>query len=163
MKLHLDSHSFVPLYHKKFDYGHDKVFRVIATETLSVPPGHTRITPAHIANWKRPPIQVCALFEPKDKFEPNNEVCAPNVLFDLTEEVIPIAIDNKTEEEITIYKNITLGFSEIVPEAIINNISKSPKSLAAPIRNKYDLNVLKKSVDKDIPKRFHDQFGSLVK
>ena len=127
MKLELDSNSFVPLYHKRFDYGNYNVFRVISTATLSVPPGHTRIIPAHIPNWKRPPIQVCALFEPRDKFESNNEVCAPNVLFDLTEEVIPIAVDNKTEEEITIYKNTTLGFSEIVPEAVINNISKLPK------------------------------------
>ena len=164
MKLQSDSHSFVPLYHKKFDYGHDNVFRVISTQTLSVPTGHTRITPAHVPKWKRPPIQVCALFEPKDKFEPNNEVSAPNVLFDFTEGVIPIAIDNKTDEEITIYKNTTLGLSEIVPEAVINNNSKLLESLPAPIKNnKYDLNILKKSVDKDIPKRFHDQFGSLVK
>ena len=163
MKLKLDSNTFVPLYLKQFEYGRDIFFRVIVTEKLSVPPGHTRIIPAHIANWKRPPIQVCALFEHKDKFEPNNEVSAPNVLFDLTEEVIPIAINNKTEE-FTIYKNRTLGFSEILPEAVINNISKLPKPLPAPIKkNKYDLNKLKKSVDKDIPKRFHDQFGSLVK
>ena len=136
MKLKLDSNSFVPLYHKQFEYGHDNVFRVISTETLSVPPAHTRIIPAHIPNWKRPPIQVCAIFEPKDKFEPYNDVSAPNFLFDLTEEVIPIAIDNKTEEEITIYKNTTLGFSEIVPEAVINNISKLPESLPAPIKKK---------------------------
>ena len=39
-----------------------------------------------------------------------------------------------------------------------------PKPLTVPIKNiKYDLNILKKSVDKDKPKRFHDQFGSLVK
>ena len=87
-----------------------------------------------------------------------------NVFFDLTEEVIPIAIDNKTEEGITIDKNTTLGFPEIVPEAVIINMSKLPKSLPAPIKNnKDDLNFLKKSVDKDIPKHFHDQFGSLVK
>ena len=164
MKLKLDSNSFVPLYHKQFDYGNDNVFRVISTETRSVPPGHSRIIPAHIPNWKRPPKQVCALFEPRDKFESNNEVSATNVLFDLTEEVIPIAIDNKTEEEITIYKSTTLGLSEIVPEAVINNISKLPKALPVPTKNnKYDLNILRKSIDKDIPKRFHDQFGSLVK
>ena len=46
--------------------------------------------------------------------------------FDLTEEFFPIAIDNKTEEEFTIYKNTTLGFSEIVPE-VISNISKMLK------------------------------------
>ena len=89
---------------------------------------------------------------------------APKVFFDLTEEVMPIANHNKTEEKITIYKNTTLGFPKIVPEAVINNISKSPKSLPAPIENnEYDLNILKKSVDKDIRKRLHDQFGSLVK
>ena len=148
MKLQLDSDSFVPLYHKQFDCGNDNVFRVISTKTLSVPPGHTRIIPAHIPNWKRPPVSVCALFEPKDKFESNNDVSAQNVLFDVTEKVVPIPIDNKTEEEITIYKNTTLGFSEIVPEAVINNISKLPKSLPAPIKNnKCDLNFLKKSVD----------------
>ena len=150
-KLQIGSNSFVPLYHKQYDYGHDNVFRVISTETLSVPPGHTRNILAHIPNWKRPPIQVCALFEPKDKFEPKNEVSAPNVLFDLTEQAIPKAIDNKTEEEITIYKNTTLGFSEIIPEAVINNISKLPKSLPAPIKNnKYVLNILKKNLSTKI-------------
>ena len=134
MKLQIDSKSFVPLYHKQYEYGHDKVFRVISTETLSVPPGHTRIIPAHIPNWKRPPIQVSALFQPKDKYEPNNEVSAPHVLFDFAEEVIPIDIDNKTEEEITVYKNTTLEFSEVLPEAVINNISKLPKPLPAPIK-----------------------------
>ena len=64
----------------------------------------------------------------------------------------------------TIYKNTTLGFSEIVPEAVMNNISKLSKPLPAPIKDKkYNLNILNYSVDKDISKRFHDQFGSLVK
>ena len=102
IKLKLDSNSFAALCHKQFEHGHDNVSRVISTEPLSVPRGHSRIIPAHIPNWKRPPIQVCALFEPKDKFEPNNEVSARNVLFDLTEEVFPMAINNKTEEEISI-------------------------------------------------------------
>ena len=164
MKLQLDSNSFLLLYHKQYEDGHDDVFRVILTETLSVLPGHTRIIPAHIPNRKRPPIKLCALFEPKHKFEPNSEVSALNVFFDLSEEVIPIAIENKTEEEITIYKNTTLGFSEIIPEAVIKNMSELPKSLPAPIKiSKYDLKTLEKSVDKVIPKRFHDQFGSLVK
>ena len=70
------------------------------------------------------PIQFCALFEPKDNFKTNDEVSALIVLFDFIEEVIPIAIGNRTEEEITMYRNTTLGSSEIVPEALINGISK---------------------------------------
>ena len=43
-------------------------------------------------------------------------------------------------------------------------LSKLTNPLPAPIKNnKYDLNTLEKSVDKDIPERFHDQIGSLVK
>ena len=79
MKLQLDSNNFVPLYHREYEYGHDNVFRVISPEKLLVPPDPTRIIPAHIPNWKRPPIKVCALDEPKDKFQPNNKVSAPNV------------------------------------------------------------------------------------
>ena len=34
MKLQIDSNSFVPLYHRQYEYGNDNVFRVISTETL---------------------------------------------------------------------------------------------------------------------------------
>ena len=85
-------------------------FAVISTKTLSVPPGHSKIFPAHIPNCKVSPIQICALFEPKDKFEQNNQVSAPNVFFDLTEEVIPIAINNKTEEKSQSTKTRHSGF-----------------------------------------------------
>ena len=89
---------------------------------------------------------------------------AENVTFDFSEEVTQIAINNKTEEEITIYKNIRLRISENVPKVVISMFSKMPKTLPVPIRNnKQNLNILKKSVDKDMSKRFHDQFESLVK
>ena len=136
LKLQLDSHSFVLLYHKQFDYGHDNVFRVVSIETLSIRPGHTKMFPTHIPNWKRLPKQVCELFEPKDKFEPTNEVSASNVFFDFTEEVIPKTIDDKSEKQVTMYKNKTLEVSEIVPEAVMNNTSKMPKSLPVPIKKK---------------------------
>ena len=88
----------------------------------------------------------------------------PNVFFYFTDEVFPIAIDNKTEEEIAIYRNTTLGFSKIVAEPVMNKILKMLDSLPVPTNNnKYDQNILKNSVDKDIPKLFLDQFESLVK
>ena len=92
--------------------------------------------PTHIPNWKRLPKQVCELFELKDKCEPTNEVSASNVFFDFTEEVIPKTIDDKSEKQVTIYINKTLEVSEIVPEAVMNNTSKMPKSLPVPIKKK---------------------------
>ena len=43
----------------------DKVFRVISTEKLSVFPGRTKVFPAQTPYWKRPTVEVCALFELK--------------------------------------------------------------------------------------------------
>ena len=109
MELKLDSGNSVPLYHKKFDeYGVDTIFRVVASETLSVASGHVTLIPAHIPSFKCPPIPLCAVFAPKEKFDETNELSAPNVLFDLSDEIIPIAIDNRTENDITIYKDFDL-------------------------------------------------------
>ena len=142
------SHNFVILHRKQFNYGHENIFRVTSMETLSVLSGHTRIIPAQIPNWQQPLIKFFALFERKDKFKRINEVSAPNGLFDFTVEVIPTAIDNKTEEEITIYKITTFGFSEVVSKPVIKTVPKMPISLSMPIKNnKHDLNILKKKVD----------------
>ena len=135
MQIKIDSHPFLPLYHKWFDYGHDDIFRVNLTETPSIPPGHTKIIPAHVVMWKRPRIKIFAFFETRDNFEGNNELSAPNLFFHFTEEVISIALDNKTEHEVTIYRNTTLGFSKIVPEAVMKNNSKLLKSLPVPTKN----------------------------
>ena len=165
MELKLDSGNAVPLYHKQFnDYGVDTIFRVVASETLSVPSGHVTIIPAYIPSFKRPPVQLCAVFEPKEKFDESNELSAPNVLFDLTEEVIPVAIDNRTDNDVTIYKDTTLGFSEIVPPAVLNSISHDETQLQVlPAKpNKYDLNLVKKSVVEPIPRSCQEKFARLV-
>ena len=102
--------------------------------------------------------------ERNDRFEPKNEVSAPTVLFDSTEEFHSIDFDNKTEERITVYKNTTIGFTDFLPKAVIKNNTKLRKSLPASIKvKKYDLNILKKYFDRDVPNRFHDQFRSFVK
>ena len=165
MELKLDSGNSVPLYHKKFDdYGVDSIFRVFASETLSVPPGHVTLIPAHIPSFKCPPIPLCAGFEPKEKFDETNELSASNVLFDLSEEIIPIAIDNCTENDITIYKDTTLGFSEIVPPAVLNSITNEEAPLKmTPLKpDKYDLDRGKKLVKGPIPRECQEQFALLV-
>ena len=110
-ELKIDSGISVPLYHKKLDdYGVNTIFRVVASDNLSVPYCHVTLIPAHIPSLKRPPIPLCAV----EKFDESNELSAPNVLFDLSEEIITIAIDNRTENDIINYKDTTLGFSEMV-------------------------------------------------
>ena len=116
MELRLDPSHSVRMYQKTFDYHTKTVFRVVATETTLIPAGHTKILPAHIPNWKRPPITRNAVFEPQSKFSTENEFFVPNILFNYSEEVIPIALGNKADTDVTIYKNTTLGFCEVIPD-----------------------------------------------
>ena len=124
MELKLDSTHSVPLYHKNFEIDHNAIFRVVATETINIPAGHATILPAHIPNWKRPPFHLNAVFEPLEKFTMSENISAPNILFDFSDEMIPVIMTNTTDSEITIYKNTTLGSSEFVSDDIINNVSR---------------------------------------
>ena len=98
------------------------------------------------------------------QFGTKTEVSAPKILIDLSEEIIPIAIDNGTEEKITNYTNTTLRLCKTVQKILINHSTNMPKLQEVPTKNnKHEMNTWKNSVDKDIRKRFHDQFESLVK
>ena len=162
MELRLDPTHSVSMYHKKFEYYANTVFRVVATENTLVPAGHTKVLPAHIPQWKRPPTTLHAIFEPQDRFSPTEDISAPNILFNFSDEVIPIAIENKTAMDKTIYKNTTLGFSEIVSDETLQN-ARNPQE-APPVKqlNKYDLRNVTTSIDKNLPSSIQKQFNDLI-
>ena len=173
MELKLESTHSVPLYHKNFEIDHNAIFRVVATETINVPAGHATILPAHIPNWKRPPFHLNAVFEPLEKFNMSEDISAPNILFDFSDDTIPVIMTNTTDSEITIYKNTTLGSSEFVSDEIINNVSRPLPAPSVPpaegsVQNrtdssKYDLQTVITSVDPTIHRQYHQQFAALVK
>ena len=110
MELSLDPSHSVRMYQKTFHYHTKTVFRVVATGTTLVPAGLTKIPPAHIPNWRRPPVTLNAVFELQSKFS------VPNILFNYSEELIPFALENKADTDVTIYRITTLGFSEVFPD-----------------------------------------------
>ena len=71
--------------------GQDSVFQILSSENLSVLPAHKKLTFTPNRDW---------IFQPKDKFGPQEEVFAPNKLFDLLEQFIAIAIDNQKRKQI---------------------------------------------------------------
>ena len=151
MELRLDPSHSVRMYHKTFDYHSKTVFRVVATETTLVRARHTRILPAHIPNWKRPPVNLNVVFEPQSKFSTVNEFSVPNILFNYSEEGIPIALENKADIDVTIYKNTTLGFSEVILDGWLNGISLMPKPLPVTQLSKYDLRHVTQAIDSSVP------------
>ena len=162
MELRLDPSHSVRMYHKTFDYHTNTAFRVVATETTLVPAGHTKILPAHIPNWKRPPVTLNAVFEPQSKFSTENQFSVPNILFNYSEEVIPIALENKADTDVTIYKNTTLGFSEVIPDGWLNGISPMPKPLPVTQLSKYDLRHVTQAIDSSVPPECRNKFKDLV-
>ena len=147
---------------QNFDYHTNTVFRVVATETTLVPAGHTKILPAHIPNWKRPHVNLNAVFEPQRKFSTENEFSVPNILFNYSEEVVPIALENKADTDVTIYKNTTLGFSEVIPDGSLKGISPMPKPLPVTQLSKYDLRHVTQSIDSSVPPDCRNKFKDLV-
>ena len=74
-----------------------------------MPSGHTAVVPAFIPEWKRPPIAVAALFEPNGRFNGDKTLTAPDMLFNYSEDVIPVVVENSGDEPVTLYKDTTLG------------------------------------------------------
>ena len=165
-KLRVNDDTFVPLYHKVYTIQTDQVFRVASTDNVWIPAGHSMIIPAHIPGWKRPPIELAAVFEPHERFKVDKEVSADHVLFKFAEETIPVMVTNTGDEAVMIHKGTTLGQSELVATDEIQNIStlksrKSPK-LTDKKDAKYDLKLVKNSIDTGISQEAKAKFSKLI-
>ena len=162
--LRLDDDTQVPLYHREIDEGTTSVFRVVVSETVSVPAGHSMIVPALMQDWKRPLHETVAIFEPNDRFDGTKEAVAPNILFNLAEPTVPVTVENTGDEPLTIYEKTTLGTSEILPIRALRSIfpPKSEVMGREKLDPAYDLKYVIDSVSPEIPLKLKKKFGDLV-
>ena len=65
------------------------------------------IIPAHIPGWKRPSIELAAVFEPHERFKVDKEVSADHVLFNFSEETTPVIVSNTRDEATMIHKAVS--------------------------------------------------------
>ena len=166
-KLLIGDTASVPLYHMKFEIPYNKVFRVASQDTISIPSGHSAVVPAFIPDWKRPPIALAALFEPNGRFNGDKALTAPDMLFNYSEDIIPVVVENSGDEPVTLYKDTTLGTSKIVPKEHIQNVGihkpkKKPPTKFNRNDEKYNLIHVKTAVDNQLPFPLQDEFGSLI-
>ena len=103
-ELNLDPSHSVRMCQKTFDYNTNTVFWVLATETTLVPGGDTKTLRAHIPNWKRPPVTLNAVFEPRSKVSHENDFSVPNILFNYSDKNITISLENKADPDMITYK-----------------------------------------------------------
>ena len=94
----------IRFYYKKFEIPLNKVFLVVSQETISIPSGHSAVVPAFISECKRPSIALTALFEPNGRFNGNKALTAPDMLFNYSDEVISVVIENSDDGFVTCTK-----------------------------------------------------------
>ena len=77
------------------------------------------IVPGTIPGWKAPPVARVALFEPHERFTNHEGQVAQDALFSFEKGIVPITIANTNDEVLTIYKDTTLGSSQLVSDRLI--------------------------------------------
>ena len=136
----------VPLYRKQFSFNEKQVYRVVALEKVSIPPKDVMIVPGTIPGRKAPPVARVVLFEPHERFINNENQIAQDALFGFEKGIVPMTIANTNDEVFTIYKDTTLGSSQLVSD----RLNKKQTKNYTEVDPKYDLEKVKKAISKEI-------------
>ena len=160
--LKIDRNTLVLLYGKQFSFYEKQVFRVVALEKVSIPPQHVMIVPCTIPGWKAPPVARVALFEPHERFIDNENRTAQGALFSFEKGIVLITIANTNDEVLTIYKDTTLGSSQLVSDRLIQEINEKQRKTNNEVDPKYDLENLKKAISKEMNNNCRADFRNLI-
>ena len=97
------------------------------------------ILPGTIPGWKAPPAARVALFEPQERFIDNENQIAQDALFIFEKVIVPITIANINDEVLTIYKDTTLGSSQLLSDRLIQEVNQKQMKIYNEVDPKYDL------------------------
>ena len=148
--MRIDRTTLVPTYTKHFSFDEKQVYRVVALEKVSIPPQHVMIVPGTILGWKTPPLGRVALFEPHERFIKNENQIALVSLFSFEEGLIPITKANTKDENLTVYKDTTLGSSQLVSDRLMQEVNQKQTKEYNEEDPKYGLENKKKALSKEI-------------
>ena len=161
-KLKTDRNILVPFYRKQFSFDEKQVERVVALEKVSIPPQHVRVVPGTIPGWKVPPVARVALFEPHERFINNENQIGQDALFSFEKGIVPLTIANIKDEVLTIYKDTTLGSSQLVSDRLIQEINQKQLKNYNEVDPKYDLENVRKAISKEINNNCRADFRNSI-
>ena len=134
----------------------------MALEKVSIPPQHVMILPGTLPGWKAPPLARVALFEPHEHFIDNENQTAQDALFSSEKRLVPITIANTNDEVLTIYKDTTLGLSQLVSDRLIQEMNQKQTEIYNDVDPKYDLENVKKAISKEKNNSCRADFRNLI-
>ena len=120
------------------------------------------IVPGKNPGWKAPPVAGVALFEPHERFIDNENHIAQDALFSFEKGIVPITKANKNDETLTIYKDTTLGLSQLVSNRLIQEINQKQKKNYNEIDPKYYLENVKKAISNEKNNNCRADFRNLI-
>ena len=161
-KLKNDRNTLVPLYRKQLSFNEKQVNRVVALEKKSIPPQHVMIVSGTIPGWKAPPVAKVALFEPQKSFINTENQMAQDAVFRFEKGLVPSRIANANEEILTIYKDATLGSSQLVSDRRIQEINQKQMKKSNEVNPKYDLENVKKAIGRETNNNCRAVFRNLI-
>ena len=156
-----DRNTLVPLYRQQFSFDEKQIYRVVELEKVLIPPQHVMIVPGTISGWKSPPVARFALFQSHERFIENENQIAQDALFSFEKGIVPITIANTNDEVLTIYKDTTLGSSQLISDRLIQEVNQKQVKNYNEVDPKYDLENVKKAISKKINNNCRAEFRKI--
>ena len=161
-KLKNDRNTLVPVYKKQSSFNEKQFYRVVALEKVAIPPQHVMIVSGTIPGCKAPPLVRVVLFEPHERFINNENRIAQDALFSFEKGIGPITIANTKDEVLTIYKDTTLGSSQLVSDRLIQEVNQKQMKTFNEVDPKYDLENMEKAIKNEINNNCRADFRNLI-
>ena len=120
------------------------------------------IVPGTIPGWKAPPVAKVVLLAPQERFTDNENQIAEDALFCFEKGLVPITIANKNDEVLTIYKDTTLGSSQMVSDRLIQEVNRKQMKNYYTVDPRYDLENVKKAIGKKLNNNCREDFRNLI-
>ena len=112
--------------------------------------------------WKAPLVPKMVLSQPHESFTNNEKQIAQDAMFSFEKGIVPITIANTIDEVSTIYRNTTLGSSQLVSYRLIQEVNQKQVKNYNEVKPKYDLENGKKAVSKDLSNHCRAEFRNLI-
>ena len=161
-KLKIDGNTLVPLYRKQFSFNEKQVYGVVALEKVSIRPQYVMIVSGTIPGWKAPPVTRVALSEPNERLIDDENQIAQDALFSFEKGIVLITTAKTNDEVLTIYKDTTLGSSQLVSDCLIQEINQKQMKNYIEADPMYDLENVKKAISKEINNNCTTDFRNLI-
>ena len=103
-----------------------------------------------------------ALFEPHERFMNKENQKAREALFSFEKGIVPVTIATTVDEVLPIYKDATLGSSQLVTDRLIHEVNQKQMKDSNTVDTSYDLENVRKAFIEEMNNNCRADFRNLI-